>query len=365
MKQPILGLVSTAIIAVLALGIIALSEPSFFMGWLSFAVMACIPTQIIAAFVWGPLFENMPTVSKGCIQTAISLLGGLIFGSALHFLAGQGFGPTPQLMMLTIVTVIATFWIMVAWNAWPFAAIIQSPIALGIVILCSAYVLAYGVFISLFNFHFLAGAEIYISSLETDGLFSAWPVLAYLVTTVAIIMLCLLLDFYPVSLLSLEGSKAAIVNSLWILALAAIPFYGFVYIAGFDPVKYMVRGPVSFIFGAFIVLNLLENSLFGNHRAIIKALLSVLLALVLAFTMQLIYQAFAQWLNPDINSGLPDYQLELWLANAMLAITFPLIVMFSDFFGLWPFRQIRNEQTTTDSPSVNDTLKTEIQNQEH
>lgn len=346
MKQPLLGFLSTACVIAVAFAIIALSEHSFFMGWLSFLVMACIPTQIISAFVWGPLFDNMSTAQKGLSQTAISVLGGLVFGSLLHFVAGQAYGPTPQLMMLTIVTVIATFWLMVAWNAWPFAAIVQSPIPLGIVILLAAYLLAYLVFSLAFNYEFLALAPIYIESLDPKGVFPAWPALAFLVTTVAVIMLCLLLDFYPLSKFELAGFSAALVNSIWILLLAGIAFYFGVYILQIDPVVYMVRGPVSFIFGAFILLNMLEGSVLSGLKQPVHGICLAFIAIGLAAVMQIVYQNFAQYLNPGISAGPAEYQLELWLANAMLAITFPLIVVASDFFGLWPLKSHTSDTET-------------------
>ena len=347
MKQPLLGVISTACVVMLALGIISINEHSFFMGDLSFAVMACIPTQIITAFVWAPLFDKMNPLAKGLSQTIISLLGGVVFGSLLHFVAGQGMGPTPQLMMLTIVTVIATFWLMVAWNAWPFAAFVSSPIPLGIIILGSAYLLAYLVFKLAFNYEFLSLAPIYIESLDPKGLFAAWPALAFLVTTVAVIMLCLLMDFYPLSNYQWEGFSAASANSVWILLLASLVFFLCVYIVKIDPVVYMVRGPVSFIFGAFILLNMLENSVFSERPQPLRGIVLALFAVVLAIVMQLIYQCVAQLLNPEISAGPMDYQLELWLANAMLAITFPLIVVMSDFFNLWPLRSQSNDIDTS------------------
>jgi len=35
-------------------------------------------------------------------------------------------------------------------------------------------------------------------------------------------------------------------------------------------------------------------------------------------------------------AGSPAYELEIWVANAMLGITFPLMVVFADFFEFWP-----------------------------
>jgi hypothetical protein len=42
-------------------------------------------------------------------------------------------------------------------------------------------------------------------------------------------------------------------------------------------------------------------------------------------------------------SGAPAYELELWLASAMLAVTFPLIVLATDFLAFWPLRRGRAE----------------------
>lgn len=35
-------------------------------------------------------------------------------------------------------------------------------------------------------------------------------------------------------------------------------------------------------------------------------------------------------------SGGPAYDLELWLASSMLAVTFPALVAFANYFQFWP-----------------------------
>lgn len=38
--------------------------------------------------------------------------------------------------------------------------------------------------------------------------------------------------------------------------------------------------------------------------------------------------------------GLPAYDFEIWLATALLSVTFPLLVFFyAEFFKLWPLRE--------------------------
>ena len=42
-------------------------------------------------------------------------------------------------------------------------------------------------------------------------------------------------------------------------------------------------------------------------------------------------------------SGLEgNYQLDLWIADTMLGISFPLIIVLTDFFGFWPIKSRKN-----------------------
>ena len=53
--------------------------------------------------------------------------------------------------------------------------------------------------------------------------------------------------------------------------------------------------------------------------------------------------ALYAWVAGQIGlaGGKPNYDLELWLASAMLAITFPFMVVFADFFDFWPLARQR------------------------
>ena len=41
--------------------------------------------------------------------------------------------------------------------------------------------------------------------------------------------------------------------------------------------------------------------------------------------------------------GGPRYELELWVATALLAVTFPLIVVVTGYFDFWPLKRARTE----------------------
>ena len=107
-------------------------------------------------------------------------------------------------------------------------------------------------------------------------------------------MFCLLADFWPVSNLSAAQKNPLVfstVASLLILAISAV-----VYVIGTsiqpDKTVYMVRGPVAFVCGAFIVLNLFQNSLFAKVTAQpVRGLLLASLCVAWAVVMQLIYES--------------------------------------------------------------------------
>lgn len=346
MKQISNGIIATSAIVAVSLGIISLFNNDFFSTWLSFGFMACIPSQVVCGLVWQTEYPSklakLRQPIKGMAFTGLSVLGGLIFGPLMWLTIGGGESPTPQLMMFTIFTIISTFWVVGIWQCWPISAVSQHPLFIGIGVLILSYGGAYVLFNLLFDFSFLAGAPIYIEALDPKGVFMAWQVLAFCVTTVAVIMFCILCDFWPVSSLPLAQNHSGVfglMTSLWVLLLSSIIFYIAITQLHLDYVVYMVRGPVSFIFGAFICLNMMQNTLFSSiKQQPLRGLVLALSCIALAALMQTIYQAASNIITPNLGSGLPAYELELWLANAMLAVTFPLIVAHSDFFKLWPLR---------------------------
>lgn len=357
MKQFTIGFIATGVIVAVSLGIISLFSNEFFSTWLSFGLMACIPTQIVCGLVWQTGYPvKLATLSqpiKGAAFTALSIFGGMIFGPLMWITIGGGESPTPQLMMFTIFTIISTFWVVGVWQCWPISAISQHPLVVGIGVLIASYGSAYVLFNLLFDFSFLAGAPIYIEALDPKGIFMAWQVLAFCVTTVAVIMFCILCDFWPVSSVTMaqnHGGVFGLIASLWVLMVASLIFYIAITVLQLDYVVYMVRGPVSFIFGAFICLNMMQNSLWSSLTTQpVRGLVLALTCIALAGLMQIIYQAASGIITPGLSSGLPAYELELWLANAMLAVTFPIIVAHSDFFKLWPLQNSEQDNELSET----------------
>ncbi len=103
-----------------------------------------------------------------------------------------------------------------------------------------------------------------------------------------------------------------------------------------DVVDYLVRVPVSALFGEFIMLVMMQTAPFQAVRQPLKGLILLPVVAVLAVITHKLYQVVALALVGPMASGAPTYGLDLWIATAMLAVTFPLFVAYATGFGFWP-----------------------------
>jgi hypothetical protein len=107
----------------------------------------------------------------------------------------------------------------------------------------------------------------------------------------------------------------------------------------------MVTVPIPFIFGTIVVLNMLQGSLFVKFTQPLKGVLNTVAAAVIGTGLALMYRQLIHVVTPgEINPGPPGYQTEIWLASALLAVTFPFLVAYADFFTMWPLQRAKAEQ---------------------
>jgi hypothetical protein len=103
-----------------------------------------------------------------------------------------------------------------------------------------------------------------------------------------------------------------------------------------DPVAFMVLVPVPFIFGTIVVQNMLKGSLFAKYTQPVKGLLNVAAVIVIGETLSWIYGRLAPVVTGIVRPGPPTYDYEIWLASALLSVTFPLLIFYAEFFQFWP-----------------------------
>jgi hypothetical protein len=236
------------------------------------------------------------------------------------------------------MTVVVSFWYAACWQCWPVSLFTQNPVAIGASMLVVAYVGAYLLFQWLFDFSFLRGMPVYYADIDPQGIFFAWTPLVMGVTTVSVILSLVLFDFWPVGKIT-DPSLRVIASSLLVVTVAYGIYFLCITLMGMDQVRFLVIVPVSFIFGVFLPLNLLQGSMFPEMKQPGKGMLLVAVCAIAAVVLQNIYLALGPVVSGPLAPGVEGhYQEELWLASALLGITFPIIVVQTDYLNFWPLK---------------------------
>jgi hypothetical protein len=125
------------------------------------------------------------------------------------------------------------------------------------------------------------------------------------------------------------------------VAIGGAMFYAGTVLFAMDPVIYLVSVPVPFLFGSVVVLNMLGNTLFARLSQPAKGVLNVLAAIAFEGSLSLVFWVSMPAVSGELPSGPPAYAAQLWLANALLAVTFPFLVIHAAFFHFWPASERR------------------------
>jgi hypothetical protein len=356
MKQPALGITSSVLVMAVSLGFIALFAFPIFATWVTFLAICFIPMQIIISVTWQgnhpASVARLPQPARGIVLTLLAVVVGAIV-ALVHFstVGGRVNPPPPMLAMCIICSVIITFWLAIMWGGWPFTTLIKSPLAAGFVMLAACYIINYLLFRLLFDYGFMRGASVYVPALDPHGLFNAWDALVFYVTVIGVMFLSLNFDLWPFTM-SPALMRQPILGIVWTtvaLLVGGLAFYLGVDVIKMDVVSFMVRVPIPFVFGTIIVLNMMHGSLFGRFGQPWKGLLNATASAVIGTALALLYGRLAPYITGHVKSGPPGYDFEIWLASALLAVTFPFLILYAEFFRMWPLH--REGRTITPSRS--------------
>ena len=343
MKQPALGITSSILVILISLGFIALFTFPTFATWVAFLTICFIPMQVVISVTWGgkhPAFAAArPQPAKGILLTLLALVVGAIV-AAVHFytVGGSVNPPTPMLAMCIIASVVITFWLAIMWGGWPFTKLIKSPIAAGLTMLAACYIINYLLFRLLFDYGFMRSAAAYSPALDPHGLFNAWNALVFYITACAVMFISLNFDLWPFtrSAALMRQPLLGLVWTITMLGIGGAAFYLGVYVMKMDVVSFMVRIPIPFIFGTIIVLNMMHGSLFGKLAQPLRGFLNTIASAAIGTVLALVYGALAPVVTGKVRPGPPGYDFEIWLASALLAVTFPFLIFYAEFFKMWP-----------------------------
>jgi hypothetical protein len=347
LNQPVLGVVATSVVMVVSLALISLFDFPTFSGWVAYGLLCIIPMEIVIGVTWEcrhPRFAaSKPQPLQGLLLVLVTLVVGAIVGFAYFYTVGGGIGPpTPMLAHATIVSVVITFWAAIVFGSWPFV-LIGNPVATGLALLVTCYVVNYALFSIFYDYSFMADAPVYVAALDPGGMFNAWSALVFYVTALSVMFLVLHFDLWPLTRWPgiMRQPILGVVWTLICLAGGGVLFYLGVGISGMDVVGFMVQVPIPFIFGSIVMLNMLQASIFGRLAQPVKGLASAVAAALIGSLLARMYGLLAPVVTGTLGGGPPAYEFEIWLASALLSVTFPFLVFSADFFKMWPFQRAK------------------------
>lgn len=342
MKQPGTGIVATLLVIAVALGFISLFSLPDFTGWVSYFLLCVIPMQIVVAVTWGsnpPFATGKPQPLKGLILVLSTLAVGAVVTAATHRLIGGGISPpTPMATMCAIVSVVITFWGAIIWGGWPFTALIKNVVAAGLAMLVVCYIVNYALFRVFFDYGFMQGAPVYVAAQDPHGLFPAWNALVFYLSCLAGMFFMVNFDLWPLTTMPavMRQPRLGLAWTAASILIGAIAFYVGVVALGTEVVAFMVAVPVPFIFGTIVVQNMLRGSLFARQVQPVKGVLNVVAVVVIGQVLSRVYGALAPVVTAPVKPGPPTYDYEIWLASALLSVTFPFLIYYAEFLQFWP-----------------------------
>jgi hypothetical protein len=339
--QPVLGIVASVVAMAISLGFVSLFDLGTFLGPVAFFTLCLIPMQVVTVVVWGanpPFAARLSQPVKGVVLTLVAVVAALLLSPLLLRLVGEGVSPPgPIPSQFVVIAVPLTFWLAIVMGGWPFTALTKNTIAAGLLVLLGAYAVSYLVFRVCFNYGFLQGAPVYLAS-APQGLFNGVMALVFIVTALAVMFLVLHFDLWPLTT-SPAVMKQPTLGLVWtaiVIAGAYIATSIGMGVLGMDPMAFLTRVTVPFIFGTIIVLNMLQNALFATLAQPMKGVANAVAAMVIGVILAGLYGAVAPFVTGPLPSGGPGYEYELWLANALLSVTFPCLIFLAACFNYWP-----------------------------
>ena len=341
MAQPALGVMATAIVIAISLGFISLFDAGTFGGWVAFFNLCLIPMQIVIVVLWGanPSFVARFTQPlKGIVLLLVTMIAAAIIAPLALQAVGEGVSPPgPIPSHYAVIAVPTTFYMAIMFGGWPFMGRIRNPLLAGLTLLLASYLVTYAIFRVFFDYDFMQGAPVYLQS-APHGMFNAIMALVFYVTILAGMFVVPCFDLWPLT--TMPGvMKQPVLGLAWTaiaIVIAAVAMNIGVGMMGMDPMAFLTKVTAPFIFGTIIVLNMLQNSLFANLAQPVKGILNTIAAAAIGVALALLYGALSPMISGRLASGPPTYDFEVWLANALLSVTFPFLIFHAAYFGYWP-----------------------------
>lgn len=338
MPQPVLGLVASALVIALSLAYLSLFDFGTFVGWVAFYMLCLIPAQIVTVV----LAPNPPLApgrqpGRGLVLLLVNAVAAAVITPIALYAAGEGISPPGPIPSHYVVIVVpTTFFLAIMFGGWPFTRLSRNGGVIGGLALLTSYVLTFGIFRVFFSYDFMQGAPVYLASAPA-GLFNGEAALVFYVTVLAGMFLMLHFDLWPLTKAPAVMRQPAL-GVVWLaiaVAVSALVMWVAAGQLGLGPMYILTRITAPFIFGTIIVLNMLQNSVFSKLSQPVKGIANTVAATVIGVVLAQLYGLAAPSTVGAFPAGVPD-AYEVWLVNALLSVTFPLLIFYAAYFNYWP-----------------------------
>jgi hypothetical protein len=352
--QPWRGLFGVAVTLGIAFTVTASFDMQTYLGFFTTILMSNVPILLVLTMgLQGqyPSTEGLPRPWGAFLKTALLILIGLVISHALLHFVAKG-AATPFIHAQAILTVIVTFFLVIAFGMWPFDK--MSLAAKGFLTLICAYIVAWLLF-KLFNFSLLSHPDGIIPSAVGAVPFYAkggplepfaalapmgpvpWEVgLEYAFSSLAFLFVFIVLGMWPFHKFPgiMKQPTLGIVLTVTCCVLGLILHFIGVAVLKIAPLMFFLYC-ICYLFGLLMLMTMfqmwpgrtLKSPLAGGF-------LTLILAAVIGSIAYFVMRAFcASHFGADAFKHPADV---FSMGNLMLGITFPIWAAYSDLWDFWP-----------------------------
>jgi hypothetical protein len=282
--------------------------PFTFAGWISYFLLCVIPVQIILAITLG---TNHPGFASRRAQPAKGILLVLI---------GLAVGG--------IIAAVA-------------ASLVKNPLATGFGVLLTSEIGCYLIYKICFNFGFLRGAQVYVAALDPQGLFKCLEGARLLCHDRRGDVLDRGFRTLASNYVSQSDAAAGVGHCVehycgragryCVLPRSRSRWNG----------SYDISGTSSGALHFWIdyCSEYVSGYVVSEARAAYKGYRDHSVGRCGWIAAHGTYGVLAPTVTGTLRTGPPGYDFEMWLASALLAVTFPFLIFIAEFFKLWPFQK--------------------------
>ncbi|WP_323972934.1 hypothetical protein [Aeromonas hydrophila] len=346
-NQIIMDFISTIFVVAVSLIISLITPINFLTGVMTIFIVAMVPSFMLISIAWECNYPKcISSISqpwKGLSYLSMCILiGSFVIVGLWAFIDSELTKGQVNTVVFIVSSVPVCLFLLTTFQSWPFNKLSGNQLIIGLYLLIFTYALNYFIYSIFMNFQNLYDANgIDIAK----GIYPHETVLAIMIAAVIPMMLLNQFDSWPITLFYDRVPMLArqpfngIIKSAYITLFTFCFYYSFIILGDVNITYFVNILCVSLIFGCFIIQVMFKGLPFINIRQPWRGIVLMIISVLLSIGMSSLYIKLATlWLENTDQSV-----IAMWLAPSLLSVTFPLMVIFADFFQGWPIKRRPNQ----------------------